>query len=249
MRITKMMQIGFKLISRAHILALVIFCLFLISCMPFSREPRPGPDKQAAGTIYGAALGAGTGAITGAELTAGTGPGAAVGAGLGAVWGMMSGVGIDKLEEDSLRREAEERRIREISWVQEILSEHYERRLDLHPSRDIYPADWFFDRDSTKLKPEAYLLVREIAYLTRRRMPWSRLVITSYVTSIDVDSAYAKFLSQKRAEAIALEFIRSGIEARRVLLQGVILTDPILMDPDDSSSRYRQAIELIALDR
>ena len=82
--------------------------------------------------------------------------------GFGAVFGMLSGLGLDLIEEDELRREDEKQRLREIAWIHEILSEHYARRMELHPNRDIYPADWFFESDSSKLKPEARLLVRHM---------------------------------------------------------------------------------------
>lgn len=223
--------------------------LFISSCTPTSSEPIPGPDKQGGGMFYGAVLGAGSGAVTGAQLSAGAGPGAWVGAGFGAVYGMISGIGQDLLEEDELQRMEESEYLRGVAWTQEVLQEHYERRLELHPNRDIYPADWFFSGDETKLRKEGVLLAREIGTLTRQRMPWSRIVIASYVTASSSDSAYGKHLGKRRAESIATEFLRAGIEARRVQVQGVILPEPILIDPDDSPSRYRQAIEIIALDR
>lgn len=222
---------------------------FLLSCSPFSLEPIPGPDKQAVGTFSGAAVGAGAGAVTGAQVSAGTGPGAMVGAAFGAVYGMLNGLGVDLIEEDQIRREAEERRTREVAWVQEVLSEHYARRLELHPQRDIFPADWFFDNDSSDLRDSSVILARELGYLTMRRMPWSRIVVAAYVTTKDKNSSYANYVSKRRAEKIADEFIRAGIEPRRLTVKGIPVDEPVLVDPDDSPSRYRQAIEIIPLDR
>lgn len=229
-----------------------LFFLLMTGCFPVPNNPIdvpvPGPDKQAAGTWYGAIMGAGSGAVTGAQLSAGAGPGAWVGAGLGAAWGMFSGLGVDLLEEDRLRREGEIARARELIWVQEVLAEQYARRIELHPNRDLYPADLFFDGDSTKLRDESVVLVEEMARMTKQSRPWSRVVIASYVTVEDPSSAYATHLTQRRAEEIALVFVREGIEPRRVLTQAVSLAEPILIDPYDSKSRYRQAIELISLD-
>ncbi len=221
----------------------------VIGCSPFTAEPIPGPDKQSVGTFTGAAIGAGGGAVYGAQVGAGTGPGAWVGAALGAVYGMFQGLGVDLLEEDELRSAAEEQRAREIAYVQEVLAEHYARRLELHPTRDIFPADWFFENDSSDLKPSAALLARELGYLTKQRMPWSRIVVAAYVTTKDKDSTYAQYVTKKRAEEIALQFVKDGMEPRRVLTQGIAVPEPILIDPDDSPSRYRQAIEIIPLDR
>ncbi|MCB0322161.1 MAG: hypothetical protein KDD69_01275 [Bdellovibrionales bacterium] len=221
---------------------------FSVGCSPFSGEPYPGPDKQAVGTWGGAVTGAGTGAVIGTQVSAGTGPGAIVGMGFGALFGMFSGLGVDLIEEDELRRVEELEYLRQVAWVQEVLAEHYARRMELHPNREIFPADWFFESDATKLKPEAEVLVRELAYLMRRRLPWSRIVVAAYNTSADPNSTYARHLTKRRAEEIAIGFVRAGIEPRRVLTRPQVLDEPILLDPDDWPGRYRQAIEFIAVD-
>ena len=177
----------------------------IAGCTLFSTEPKPGPDKQAVGTMAGAAVGAGSGAAIGANIGRSTGPGAWVGAGFGALFGMLSGLGIDLLEEDQLRRFDETERAKEQLWAQEMLAEHYARRLELHPNRDIFPADWFFDADSSQLKPEAVILSRELGELTRQRMPWSRIVVAVYVTSQDPESAYAQYVTKQRAQEIVNE--------------------------------------------
>ncbi len=229
-------------------IALIAIGLFTNGCGPISNNPIPGPDKQGTGTVYGAMLGAGTGAVTGAQLSAGTGPGAMVGAGLGAVWGAVNGFGIDLLEEDQLRREEELARARELAWVQDVLAEHYKRRMELHPNRDIFPADLFFESDSSKLTGPSISLVHELALLTQRRLPWSRIIITAYVTAKDADSKYAQFLTNRRAEEIATQFVRAGVEARRVQARGVTLQEPLVRDPLDHPSRYKQAVEIVTVD-
>jgi outer membrane protein OmpA-like peptidoglycan-associated protein len=222
--------------------------LLLASCVSKSPVPIAGPDKQGAGLFSGAALGATSGAVTGAQLTAGAGPGAMVGAGVGAVFGMFSGLGTDLIEEDQLRRAEEERYTREVSWAHEVLAEHYSRRLELHPTRDIYPADMFFDGDSVMLKPSSEILVKEIIELSKQRMPWSRLVVAAYITSRDPNSTYATYLTEKRSAAIAKAFAKNGVDPRRMLTQPVVLTEAVLIDPYDSPNRYRQAIEIIPID-
>lgn len=227
--------------------ALAIFGL--ASCSPFSGDPIPGPDKQAAGTWYGAATGAGAGAVTGFQVGAGTGPGAWVGAAFGGVYGMFSGLGVDLIEEDQLNRTEQENKLREKAWVQEVLAEHYARRLELHPNRDIYPADWFFKDDDVAVKPEAEPLVKEIARMTQERMPWSRFAIAVYSSSSDPKSSYSQFITKRRAEELALRFVESGVEPRRIVAQATTIEGPVLLDPEDSAQRYRQAVEIIPLDR
>ena len=232
-----------------------VFLVFLLvpllaSCVSSLSEPVPGPDKQGMGTVLGAAMGAGSGAVTGAQLSAGAGPGALVGAGIGAAFGMVSGFGRDRVEELQIATREEQRRTEALLQVQKLLADHYERRLELHPNRDIFPADLFFADDASEIRDESLLLVRELAKMTKKRMPWSRIVVVSYLSigEGDGDSKYAQWLNRKRAEQIALEFVRSGIEGRRLSIRAVTLSEPLLLDPYDSADRFRQAIEIVALD-
>lgn len=219
------------------------------SCLPMPAEPEPGPDKQAIGTYYGAALGATSGAVTGFQVASAAGPGAWVGAGFGSIFGMLSGLGMDSLEDDELARAEEAERLRCKLWTQEVLAEQYARRLELHPSRDIWPADVFFQPDSVKLRPEARLLLQEIGQKTKSRVPWSRIVVLAYVTSRDEESTYANYLTERRAQAIALQLVRAGLNPERLSTKSVTLPEPLVLDPHDSPNRYRQAIEFLALDR
>src|SRR5262245_35534356 len=90
--------------------------LVLASCAP---KPVPGPDKQGAGFVSGAAIGAGSGAAIGAELTVGAGPGAAVGAGMGAIFGSLQGIAADLLEDEEIKQQEEVARLKTQAWVQE----------------------------------------------------------------------------------------------------------------------------------
>lgn len=239
-----------KELRKLIVVSMALFAGFgCFACSPFTTKPVPGPDKQAVGTWAGAAAGAGAGAVTGAQLTSAAGPGAWVGAGFGAVFGLFSGLGVDLLEEDQINRQMQQDELRELSWVHEVLAEHYARRLELHPNRDIYPADWFFDSDSIEVKEDSKRLVQEIAKITRNRMPWSRIVIAVYNTSEDPNAAYSQHLTKRRAEELAVMFVGVGMEPRRILTQAVTISEPILIDPDDTHGRYRQAVEIIALDR
>lgn len=218
--------------------------LFAVGC-----APSPGPDKQFSGGLAGAATGAGAGAVTGFQLGAGAGPGAAVGAGFGAVAGGIKGYFQDQNEENLLRLSAETRNEREIAMVHEILNDHYRRRMELHPARDIYPADLFFRGDEVKLRPSACRLVKEIARLNKDRMPWSRLAIATYSRANTDDSFFARHLAEGRSKELVEYFVKSGIEARRLETRSIVIDAPLLIDPADDPSRYNQAVEIIPLDR
>ena len=208
-----------------------------------------GPDKQFAGSLQGAATGAGAGAVTGFQVGALTGPAAAIGAGFGAVAGGIQGAIQDDTEMQMLELAAQTKEQREISWAQEILNDQYKRRLELHPSREIYPADLFFSGDSPKVRRGAEPVIRELARMNKQRLPWSRLVIASYVRSAGEGSPYSRELSEHRAREIINQLVHAGLEPRRLVARGVVVDAPVLIDPNDDPMRYNQAIEIIALDK
>jgi outer membrane protein OmpA-like peptidoglycan-associated protein len=236
----------------------IVLCLALGSSgcgiLQSNGGPRPGPDRQAEGSLEGAVAGAGAGAVTGFQIGSGTGPGALVGAGLGAVAGGIQGAMQDSFDEQLLKLSAQARAERERVYAQEILEDQFKRRLQLHPTRDIYPADLFFRGDETSLRPTARALVRELARLNKDRASWSRLVVASYVKSASPDptsqgSEFAQRLAERRAREIVDELVRSGIEPRRLQTRSILTNAPLVIDPLDRPERFNQAVELIALDR
>lgn len=214
-----------------------------------SHPPLPGPDQQFIGTVQGAATGAGAGAITGAQVAAGTGPGALVGAGVGAVAGAIHGAMDDRAELNWLALDEATERERERLYAQRVLREQYERRVELHPTRELYPADLFFSNDAAKLSYSGQLIVSELAALNRARSPWSRLVVAVYIKSRDPESEFAKHLADRRARAIVNAFVQAGLEPRRLRARAVVVREAVLIDANDSADRYSQAVELIPIDR
>lgn len=228
---------------------LVLVALCSISIAACNTENTEGPDKQFQGQVAGAITGAGAGAVTGFQVGAGAGPGAAVGAGFGAVAGGIQGFLRDQTEENLILLANETRGERKRAIAQEILSDHYQRRMENHPSRDIYPADIFFAADQVELRGCSKSIVQELAYMNKNRKPWSRIQVAVYTKASDKTSKYAAYLSQKRAIEIGNELVNSGIEARRIETKAIVTDAPVLVDPQDVVGRYNQAIELVTLDR
>lgn len=225
-------------------LLLTLSLLSVLACRPYH-----GPDKQFSGTLQGAAVGAGAGAVTGFQLGAPTGAGAAIGAGFGAVAGAVQGAVKDSLEEENIEIQNQIAFERLRSKAHRTILEQFERRLELHPSREIYPADLFFSGDDTAVRADAKPLAQELARLNENRQPWSRLVIACYVNSSTDKNLYAKHLAEKRAEALGNWFVRTGINPRRIEARAVLVDGPVLIDPDDDSLRYNQAVEIMLLDK
>jgi len=223
--------------------------LFLSGTLIACAGPVPGPDKQFQGGVEGAVVGAGAGAVTGFQTGSLLGPAALVGAGFGAVAGSFQGFTKDQAEEDLLKLSAQTSHERDRAMVQEVLEDHYRRRLALFPTRDIYPADLFFYGDESKLRPQAKALVREIAWLNKDRLPFSRLAVVAYVKVNGKRSEYADHLVKMRSRAIIDQMVTSGLEPRRLVAKGVLIDAPLVMDPGESPTRYDQAIEIVPVDR
>lgn len=215
---------------------------------------KKGPDKQGGGTLQGAATGAVSGGITGAQFSSAAGPGIWIGAGLGAVAGAAQGMMADQIEEEQRDLGKKIYLEAEISKAQVMLTEHYKRRLEIYPTRDIYPADYFFHADARDLNKVSEALVFELARLNKDRLPWSRLRIINYVKSNDSTAenyteAYATQLALDRSKAIMNEFIKNGIDPRRIEARAMVVDMPLVLDPNDDPSRYNQAVEIIPIDR
>lgn len=225
---------------------LLVFVILVCSCA--SPRPEPGPDKQGYGLISGAAMGAASGAITGAQFAASAGPGAWIGAGFGAIWGSLHGLGLDILEEEDMRLFQELAQREDDIWAQYAFLEHVELKRELFPNRDIFPADNFFSGDNVNLTEEGKILARYLAKYVFSRDSFSRIQISSYVQTKDLQSPFTKHLTKKRAQALALVFSQQGVEPRRIVLQTVALGSPLVDDRYDSFNRYSQAIEFSLLD-
>lgn len=226
-----------------------LFLNLLLVLMIGCAGPNRKPETQFMGSVQGAMTGAASGAMTGFHLGIGAGPAALAGAGVGALAGGMQGYAHDVLQEKNEKLQKQINKEEERAKVHQILRAHYEDRLRLSPSREIYPADTFFFGDERKICRDRVPLVTEISKLTKERMPWSRFAVTAYVKSADEDSEFAKDLAESRAKEISNYLIKAGIEPRRVVARGVIVPNEVIVDPTDKPGRYSQAIEFSLLDR
>lgn len=228
-------------------LSVAAITTILLGC---SRQPVEGPDKAFSSTAVGALEGAGAGAVMGFQMSAVTGPGVAIGAGFGAAAGMIHGVVKDQFEENEIATAAKLRETVRRTSAQEALAAQYQRRMALHPSRDIYPADLFFSGDSAKMCAKGVGIIQEIARLNEYRLPYSRLVVAAYAKSIgNSDTSYVQHLTDRRSREVVNQLIQAGVEPRRLETRSVIIDAPLVIDPKDDPTRYNQAIEIIPIDK
>ena len=228
--------------------AAMISLMVLNGCTTSSKI-NPDDDRETAGAVQGALTGAGAGAVTAFQMAAPTGPGAFIGAGFGAVAGGINGAVFDSEAKAILKTKQETARLEYRAAVQDILAKYLQQRIELHPTRDIFPADIFFDADSATLTKQGDEIAHELARLNKERLPFSRLVIASYAKSVDENSEFASYLTKRRAVVLGDAFVRYGIEPRRIETRPVVMTGPLVVIPDQPPLRYAQAIELIAVDR
>ena len=228
-----------------YLLFCLLICLVLFGCS----VPRKGPDKEASSRFVGALTGAGTGAVTGFQLGVGSGPGAAVGAGFGAIAGGVRGAIQDAQEAEEFRLARAVKAAERRSMAQHTIAEFYNKRLEWHPTRDLYPADVFFDEDHINLSEEGEAIVDEFGKLNRERFPWSRFGVVVYVKSHDPKASYAKYIAEHRALAVTNRLIRAGLEPRRVEAHGAIVPEEVFRNPDEVGQRYAQAVEFVPLDK
>lgn len=234
---------------------LSVSALLLVTSCTSSMKPVDGPDKQGSGFLTGGLLGGASGLITGAQLGAPTGTGAVIGAAFGAVWGSLSGFGIDLIEEEELRLLAEVDALQEEVWVQNSLIAHLERKKELFPGRDIFPADEFFHADGSNLTTSGDLLARALARRYSSRSSSARVLITSYQISKESKgeaangaTSYSGYIGKRRTQSLANAFVQAGMEPRRFVLRSVALGAPLVDDPYDYEGRYSQAVEFSLLD-
>jgi outer membrane protein OmpA-like peptidoglycan-associated protein len=219
----------------------------VVACAP-TTTPVQGPDKAGFGLLKGAAVGAGSGAVTGAQLSSITGPGAVVGAGFGAATGFLKGALMDEQEEVTIEDEKILSRLESRLAAQQYLLIHYQDRERLKLNRDFFPANWFFEKGEMKIRVSARHLVAEIAKLSQVRNPASRILVTAYVTAPTHESEYSRTLAKRRSTTFARELIRQGVEPRRLVTRGIVMDEPILADPAYQANQYREAIELDFVD-
>ncbi len=211
------------LMSKMKILLIAIsIAVFLPGCADYSK-PIPGKDKQGAGLVSGAMMGAGSGIITGAQFGAATGPGAFIGMGFGALWGSLQRLGLDLLEDEDFRILMEVAKTDDEVLAQYTLLEHFEIKSELHPGRDIFPADVFFDNGDVKISRNGAAVARLITKILSQRSPSSRFEIVNYIVSSDKKSTYAKFLGKKRNNSLGFTLVQAGIEPRRLVFKTIVV--------------------------
>jgi len=204
--------------------AMVVFLYSLSACAP----PQTNTQK---GAIYGAAAGAAVGAVVGQAIghdTKGTLEGAAIGAAVGGLAGAGIGRYMDQ-QEQALRQAMAASQAAMVNRQGNILSV-------------TFKSDFFFDVDSSVVKPGAYRDIDRLAKVLNE-FPNTRIRIEGHTDSTGSES-YNLRLSQRRAEAIRNLLVARGVSPTRIVTIGYGESMPRASNTTFSGRQLNRRVEV-----
>jgi outer membrane protein OmpA-like peptidoglycan-associated protein len=201
--------------------------------------------------------GAGIGALGGAA--AGGAIGAAAGhAGAGAAIGSVLGLGAGALIGDQLlgqeKRQAEQQKAldqqrAEIERNQALINELKQRNIDAREtSRGVMVnlPSVNFEFDSAELTGDGRNRVNQIAGIIRREAPNRRITVEGHASRESAaQEAYNQRLSERRANTVADELERNGVDGRNLSSRGLGTRAPIASNDTESGRQQNRRVEVI----
>lgn len=179
------------------------------------------------GTGAGAALGAGIGALIGGEKGAaiGAAAGAAVGAGTGAVIG------------DIMDRKAEELKAIEDAKVETITDVN-----GLAAIKVTFDSGILFGFNSSTLSNEAIANLDTFAE-NMKDLDSTIITVWGHTDNVGTEAANQK-VSQKRADAVAAELMKKGIDKGRIVSEGKSFTIPVADNETEEGRAQNRRVEI-----
>lgn len=187
--------------------------------------------RAATGTAVGAATGAGAGAAIGAIAGNKAGEGAAIGAIVGAVGGGAVGAYMDKQQRD----------------LEAAIGSEDQVRRDGDQLALTMSGDFLFDTGSAELAPGARSKLARVARVLVD-YPETTLEVIGHTDATGSDAVNQR-LSEQRADAVASELMRQGIDQSRIVARGIGASEPVASnDSADGRARNRRVeIEVIPI--
>ncbi len=224
-------------------LLVLMLTIVLVGC-----GANPGPDKSIAGSMLGAAWGAGAGAIVGNQVN-NTGPGAIIGGSLGLFAGLTTGIGLDMAEGTELEEARQLASLRlQVAGSQAKLRE-LQQALDvgLDPGAKVFSGfQILFDRDRASLRNGAVAQLQWYA---------ESLKTDPYIKQIEVhghsddmgDLARNRRLSEARARTVASFMISQGISADMIKVISHGSERPLGSNDSDTGRQLNRRVEVVPL--
>jgi outer membrane protein OmpA-like peptidoglycan-associated protein len=203
---------------------LLVICLILcmmvslVSCASMGANEQQGTTV---GAIGGAAAGAGLGQAIGRN-TESTLIGAGIGLVVGALVGNQVGSYMDK----------QQAAMQNAMSASIAANQASVQRASEDMLMATFRSDVFFDLNSYKLKPGAYLELDRVANVLKQ-YPQTNIQIQGHTDSSGSED-YNMMLSTKRARAVEAYLMQSNIDPRRMTAYGMGEGQPISSNPDQN---------------
>ena len=202
------------------------------------------------GALGGAAMGAGLGAIVGNQ-TGSTGAGIAIGSAIGALSGALIGQQVDSADDGLAARDARiQEQERQLQENRRLIDELRKSGADARStSRGVVVnlPDVLFEFNSARLTGGAQNTVREIARVVKTSGD-RKIAIEGHTDAVGTVS-YNQRLSEDRARSVANDLVVSGVQRRRMVVEGYGETHPIASNNTDEGRSRNRRVEVIIENR
>ena len=231
--------------NRAITLFLMSFVLVLSACTSGQYQ------NTMNGALAGAAAGAGTGAVISSTGPGKAGPGIAIGAGIGAITGALAGSMVDRQASANRQLEAHigenERKIQENKLLIEQLKAKGADVRGTDRGVVVNLPDILFEFDRAQLTAPAVRTVSEISSVLRDVQD-RPMAVEGHTDSIG-SVLYNKQLSSRRAEAVAAELGKQGIDRGKLKVRGLGEGYPVATNNSDIGRTRNRRVEIIVENR
>ena len=212
------------------IVALTIAIVFLAAGCSTMKENK----KTTIGAVSGAVIGAGVG------YAIGGGTGAGVGTAVGALAGGTIGYMFDKQEKE-FKQALADSEAASIQREQRIIDESKKREQEVLVL--TFKSDFFFDVDSSVLKPGGYKDIDRAAVVLNR-YPETSLRVEGHTDSTGSED-YNLQLSEKRATAVKNELLTQNLDAARIQTIGFGEAKPVADNNTESGRQLNRRVEIV----
>jgi len=208
--------------------------LILSACATSPNDPNRNTKQNAAA---GAVLGALAGAVIGyqGDHSGGALRGALIGAAAGGALGAGTGIYMDKQQSEFNRQLADERRSNQIQ-VERLKNENLKITMNSEIS---------FAYNSAQLTPSFHNTLNKVADILNR-YPRSTIKITGHTDSRG-SAEYNQQLSLQRADAVKYYLADRGVDARRIITEGLGESQPRASNNTEAGMQLNRRVEMLII--
>jgi len=224
----------------------VVVSCFLFLALINGCSPQPGPDKTIGGALVGGALGAGSGAVIGHQLSY-TGEGAAIGAAFGLVSGAFTGAGFDLTESVLITQEKELASIRAQNMSNGQQLANLQGKLDRAvPRMAGLVHKVFFDEDSSSLRAGSVANLQAVAEAIKQDPGAYRISVEGHTDDAG-DASYRERISEARARAVSAYLGSRGVAMDHITVESYGSERPLASNSTADGRRLNRRAEVKVL--